>query len=102
MLHGILIGPSAWYKEWFESMKKAGEGGVVTHTVMWNTFAASGQINDKGALIDHKDEYLHIKDGVLVTGDNRTNAMPWRVKLTSVAAWSLGSSPPSSDEAHRD
>jgi hypothetical protein len=94
LLHGLLVSSVEWHNNWFESLAEAGKGGTLAHNILKSMFDSSGRLTTEGALVDHDEHYLFIKDGYFVTGNNQRGPMPWRIRLTSVVAWSIGERQP--------
>lgn len=93
VLAGHLVNGARWYREWLDGVSRAGEAGAGFANALRNIFEADGRASESTGFIGHSGEYLHILDGVLHAGDGKLQAMPWRVQLDSVSAWSLGAPP---------
>ncbi|WP_406106802.1 hypothetical protein [Micromonospora globbae] len=100
-LSGHLISRARWYKEWFESIGKAGIIGKEMSRLMQANFAAAGRAEQDGGLLDHVGKYVHIRDGVFHTGSGTMPPMLWRVRMDIVSAWSLGP-PPEREHSEMD
>lgn len=90
VLHGLLVSPAQWHDEWFAGIAGAGEGGATAHAILKGVFGAAGNLTPEGAVIDHSEHYLYIKDAYLITDNNERGPMPWKVRASSVTAWSMG------------
>ncbi|GAA2862686.1 hypothetical protein [Nonomuraea rubra] len=94
LLRGLLVSSTQWHSEWFASIAEAGEAGASAHAILKGMFGATGQLTSEGEMIDHLEHYLYIKDGYFATGAGEQGPMPWKVKLSSIVAWSIGNRPP--------
>lgn len=93
-LRGLLVNQAEWYQEWFQGMASAGRAGQEISDVLRKTLTAAGMLTADGAVVDHFTEYLHIRNGTLHSAGGSLGPMPWRIRLESVAGWSLGAPAP--------
>ncbi|MFG1697677.1 hypothetical protein ACFMQL_12840 [Nonomuraea fastidiosa] len=94
LLRGLLVSSAQWHSEWFASIAEAGEAGASAHAILKGLFGTTGHLTSEGEMIDHTEHYLYIKDGYFTAGAGEQGPMPWKVKLSSIVAWSIGNRPP--------
>jgi hypothetical protein len=92
---GELISRDMWLDLWVKEIRAAGQSGQVFADALTTIMSEAGiyLIDDE---LPDKDQpsRLHLKDARILSGQYNVGPMLLRVRIDAIAAWSLGTSPP--------